>query len=158
MIRMSRYHNGPISDHFDGVRFFNPHGAPPRSRRDLLRWYVDRHWRATKSKWPVWAPSPYADRPPTRVEGAAWRISYVGHASLLVQTAGLNILLDPVWSKRASPFRWAETSQQSRHCIRRTAADRCRAGVARSLRSSRPRHPVANSSRTSCTCNYAVGQ
>ena len=34
------------------------------------------------------------------------RVSYVGHASLLIQTAGLNILLDPVWSKRASPFRF----------------------------------------------------
>ncbi len=45
------------------------------------------------------------DRPPTRVEGAAWRISYVGHASWLVQTAGINLLLDPVWSQRASPFR-----------------------------------------------------
>lgn len=30
---------------------------------------------------------------------------FVGHASFLVQTAGLNILLDPVWSVRASPFR-----------------------------------------------------
>jgi L-ascorbate metabolism protein UlaG (beta-lactamase superfamily) len=50
-------------------------------------------------------PSPHSDRPPPRVEGAAWRVSYVGHASFLVQTAGLNILLDPVWSMRASPFR-----------------------------------------------------
>src|ERR1700758_3276608 len=81
--RMSRYYNGPVSDHFDGARFFDPHGAPPRSRRDLLRWFVDRHWRATKSKWPAWAPSPYADRPPARIDGAAWRISYVGHASWL---------------------------------------------------------------------------
>ena len=61
---------------------------------------------ATKSKWPTWAPSPYVDRPPARVEGTAWRISYVGHASLLIQTAGLNMLLDPVWSRRASPFRF----------------------------------------------------
>ena len=37
---------------------------------------------------------------------ATWRISYVGHASFLIQTAGLNILLDPVWSKRASPSRF----------------------------------------------------
>jgi L-ascorbate metabolism protein UlaG (beta-lactamase superfamily) len=35
---------------------------------------------------------------------AAWRISYVGHARWLIQTAGLNMLLDPVWSKRASTF------------------------------------------------------
>jgi L-ascorbate metabolism protein UlaG (beta-lactamase superfamily) len=29
----------------------------------------------------------------------------VGHASWLLQTAGLNLLLDPVWSQRVSPFR-----------------------------------------------------
>ena len=27
------------------------------------------------------------------------RVSYVGHASFLIQTAGRNILLDPVWSR-----------------------------------------------------------
>ena len=102
---MSRYYHGPVSDHFDGERFFDPHGVPPRSRRDLFRWVVDRHWRGTRAKWPAWAPSPYADRPPPRIEGAAWRISYVGHASFLIQTAGRNILLDPMWSRRASPFR-----------------------------------------------------
>jgi hypothetical protein len=102
---MSRYYNGPKSDHFDGERFFDPQGVPPRSRRDLLSWHVDRRWHVPKAKWPVWAPSPYANRPPARVEGAAWRISYVGHASMLIQTAGLNILLDPVSSKRVSPFR-----------------------------------------------------
>src|SRR6202047_4565330 len=103
---MSRYYNGPVSDHFDGERFFDPHGAPPRSRRDVLRWMADRTLRGTRAKWPGWAPSPYADRPPARVEGADWRICYVGHASFLIQTSGLNILLDPIWSKRASPFRF----------------------------------------------------
>jgi L-ascorbate metabolism protein UlaG (beta-lactamase superfamily) len=105
-LMLPRYYSGPVSDHFDGVRFFDPRGAPARSRRDLLRWFVDRRWRGTKAKWPVWAPSPYVDRPPIRFEGTAWRISYVGHASFLIQTAGLNILLDPVWSKRASPSRF----------------------------------------------------
>jgi L-ascorbate metabolism protein UlaG (beta-lactamase superfamily) len=99
------YYAGPISDHFDGVRFFDPYGASPKSRRDLWRWLVDRQRRGTRAKWPAWAPSPYADCPPARVEGATLRISYIGHASFLVQTAGRNILLDPVWSKRASPFR-----------------------------------------------------
>jgi L-ascorbate metabolism protein UlaG (beta-lactamase superfamily) len=102
----SRYYSGPASDHFDGVRFFDPRGVSARSRRDLLRWFVDRRWRGTKAKWPVWAPSPYMDRPPLRFGGTACRISYVGHASFLIQTAGLNILIDPVWSKRASPSRF----------------------------------------------------
>src|SRR6516164_8122835 len=100
-----RYYTGPISDHFDGVRFFDPHGVPPRSRRDLFRWFADRRLRGTKAKWPAWAPSPYADHPPARLEGSAWRFTYVGHASWLVQTAGANLLIDPVWSQRASPFR-----------------------------------------------------
>jgi L-ascorbate metabolism protein UlaG (beta-lactamase superfamily) len=103
---MSRYYHGPISDHFDGERFFDPHGVPPKNRRDLLRWFVNRHSRAPKARWPLWAPSPFADRPPAHVEGSSWRICYVGHASWLIQTAGINILLDPVWSKRASPFRF----------------------------------------------------
>jgi L-ascorbate metabolism protein UlaG (beta-lactamase superfamily) len=104
---MSRYYHGPISDHFDGERFFDPNGAPPRSRRELRRWMLDRYWRGTKAAWPARAPSPYADRPPARVEGAGLRVCFVGHASWLVQTAGLNILLDPVWSARASPVRFA---------------------------------------------------
>jgi L-ascorbate metabolism protein UlaG (beta-lactamase superfamily) len=101
---MSRYYHGPVSDHFDGEHFFDPDSAPPRSRRDLLRWHRLR--RATRAKWPSWAPSPYTDHPPPRVEGAVWRITYVGHASFLIQTGGRNILLDPIWSKRASPFRF----------------------------------------------------
>jgi L-ascorbate metabolism protein UlaG (beta-lactamase superfamily) len=95
-----RYYQGPASDHFDGRRFFDAHGAPPRPLSDLLRWQV----AGGKPAWPAWAPSPYSDRPPARVDGAVWRISYVGHASLLIQTAGLNMVIDPVWSERASPL------------------------------------------------------
>jgi L-ascorbate metabolism protein UlaG (beta-lactamase superfamily) len=101
----SRHYNGPVSDHFDGVRFFDPAGAPPRSRTDLLRWMIARRRRGARAKWPAWAPSPHVDRPPARVVDGSWRLTYVGHASWLVQTAGLNLLLDPVWSARASPFR-----------------------------------------------------
>jgi L-ascorbate metabolism protein UlaG (beta-lactamase superfamily) len=102
---MSRYYQGPVSDHFDGERFFNALRTPSRGRWDLLRWNIESRWRGTRAKWPAWAPSPFADRPPARVEGADIRICYVGHASFLIQTSGLNMLLDPVWSQRASPFR-----------------------------------------------------
>ena len=72
---MSRYYDGPKSDHFDGERFFDPHGVAPRTRRDLLRWHLHRRARAARAKWPAWAPSPYIVRPPARVQGAALRIS-----------------------------------------------------------------------------------
>jgi L-ascorbate metabolism protein UlaG (beta-lactamase superfamily) len=98
--RGTRYHHGPISDRFDGLRFHDPHGAPPKSTLDLWRWRRSRRPAA----WPDWLPSPYADHPPARVDGRNLRVSYVGHASVLVQAGERNILIDPVWSARASPF------------------------------------------------------
>src|SRR5438477_11844884 len=34
-------------------------------------------------------------------------VTWVGHSTLLLQLGGLNILTDPMWSDRASPFRFA---------------------------------------------------
>ncbi|CAN5158338.1 MBL fold metallo-hydrolase [soil metagenome] len=100
--RMKTY-AGPPSDHFDGTYFFDPDGSPPRSLWAVLRWQITKD----AAKWPERAPSPYADTPPPQVTGDKVRFSYVGHASWLIQTAGLNILVDPVWSERCSPFTFA---------------------------------------------------
>ena len=96
----ARYYDGPVSDHFDGVRFFDPLGRPPKPFTDLLRWWT----AGGRTLWPETQPSPFNETPPARVSGNEWRITFVGHASMLLQTAGLNIVLDPVWSDRASPF------------------------------------------------------
>ncbi|WP_160000250.1 MBL fold metallo-hydrolase [Roseomonas sp. 18066] len=94
----------PVSDHFDGARFFNPGGAGPRGFLDLARWQLGRE----SAEWPQAWPSPLPpDRPPPRVEGRGLRVAFAGHASFLIQGAGLNILTDPVWSDRASPFSFA---------------------------------------------------
>ena len=102
--RMKTY-SGPVSDHFDGLQFFDPDGSPPKSLAQVLRWQFSRSRQ--RAAWPDWAPSPFSDTPPVRVEGAKVRFSFVGHASWLIQTAGLNILVDPVWSERVSPFSFA---------------------------------------------------
>jgi L-ascorbate metabolism protein UlaG (beta-lactamase superfamily) len=104
MYRMKTY-DGPVSDHFDGLHFFDPDGSPPKSLRAVLSWQFGG--RSQRAAWPDWAPSGYADTPPPRVDGDKVRFSFVGHASWLIQTAGLNILVDPVWSERASPFSFA---------------------------------------------------
>jgi L-ascorbate metabolism protein UlaG (beta-lactamase superfamily) len=98
-------YSGPPSDHFDGEHFFDPDGVPPKSLRDVLRWQFGSDRK--RVAWPAWVPSPHADTPPVRVNGEKVRLSFVGHASWLIQTAGLNILIDPVWSMRASPVGWA---------------------------------------------------
>ena len=93
----------PASDHFDGERFFNPDRTPAKGIGDLLRWQLS----GEKTEWPESYPSPFPlDRPPTRVE-AGLRVVLVGHSSFLVQGGGLNILIDPIWSDRASPVAFA---------------------------------------------------
>jgi L-ascorbate metabolism protein UlaG (beta-lactamase superfamily) len=94
------YYAGPVTNHFDGTRFFAPgrQALPDKSRADLLKWQLS----GGRAAWPDSFPSPFAGKPPARVEGL--RVTLVGHASLLIQMAGVNLLVDPVWSERASPF------------------------------------------------------
>ena len=96
---MKRY-TGPVTDHFDGTRFHDPDGAQLKSFWHVLKWQLDPN----RPKWPDRVPSPYADTPPESVGDDKVRLSFVGHASWLIQSAGLNILVDPIWSQRASPF------------------------------------------------------
>ena len=55
-----------------------------------------------KAAWPKTVPARSGLRPSAQVDGL--QIVAIGHASLLIQIAGSNILLDPVWAERASPF------------------------------------------------------
>ena len=94
----NRYYQGPPSDHFDGLRFFNRDGPTlDKSPGDILRWKLKRG----AATWPALVPVTPA-RPEARVNGL--RVTMVGHATLLIQAAGLNLLTDPVWSTRAGPF------------------------------------------------------
>lgn len=95
----SVYYSGPVTANFDGSRFRNPEGLPPRGFGDLLRWQLGDG----KVAWPESHPSPFPpDQPPGGSRGL--RVAMVGHASLLIQGGGVNILTDPVWSERASPL------------------------------------------------------
>jgi hypothetical protein len=100
----NRYYSGPLSAHFDGVTFFNPDGQRPRGLRDLLRW----QFGGGRSRWPRAWPSPFPPaRPADTVADGRLRLTMVGHATLLIQLRGLNILADPVWSDRVSPLSFA---------------------------------------------------
>ncbi len=92
-----------MSAPFDGKRYANPEGAPPHGFADFLRW----RFTSKPGLWPKSVANPIVPKPPARVEGDDLLITYVGHVTILIQTAGLNILTDPVWSERASPTSWA---------------------------------------------------
>lgn len=102
------YYTGPESGHYDGARFENPDGAivapvPPGERRGNLFWRFILG-RQDRPPWPDHvAVSP--TRPPVRVAGTQeMHATWVGHATVLVQAAGVNILTDPIWSDTAGPL------------------------------------------------------
>ena len=101
------YYRGPASDHFTGERFFNPDGddtfrAPGGQSRGGFFW---RYLTGSDGRppWPASVPVT-PSKPVERVEGEAMVATWVGHATLLIQTQGLNILTDPIWSDTAGPL------------------------------------------------------
>lgn len=93
--------NAKPSDHFDGRRFFNPDGSQKKSFWHLLIWIFTR----TRTTWPMVQRD--AVRPSILpVKPDELKLTYVNHATILIQTPQLNVLTDPQWSLRASPFSW----------------------------------------------------
>ncbi|HWP34565.1 MAG TPA: MBL fold metallo-hydrolase, partial [Thermodesulfobacteriota bacterium] len=95
-------YRGPVSDHFDGRRFFNQ-VHKPRGTLEVLRWRLTRR----PAPWPARIEAPPGPPPPARVGRGELRVTFVGHATTLVQMDRLNVLTDPHWSERASPVSWA---------------------------------------------------
>lgn len=96
----NRYYTGPVTDHFDGTHFSSPLPTPSKGLRDVLRW----RFTSKPDRWPDAVPTERAV-PPARSQQT--RVTVVGHATMLIQTGGQNILTDPVWSDRASPVSFA---------------------------------------------------
>lgn len=101
------YYQGPESDHYDGARFFNPDGEdttrpPGRGGRSGFFW---RQLTGSDGRpaWPDTVPVEQS-KPAARIEGERMVATWIGHATVLVQTHGLNILTDPVYAERAGPF------------------------------------------------------
>ncbi len=103
------YYRGPASAHYDGQHFFNPDGDSDTlgipgggGAAFMLRQATGSDGR------PVWPDHVAVARarpnalPP--LPAGAWRAIWVGHATVLVQMAGLNILTDPIWSQVAGPL------------------------------------------------------
>ena len=96
------YWQGPHSDHFKENRFIN--NEPDNTFSDHLKWL----WEMETVEWPKWIDDPPQPRPLSYVkENNILRVTYVNHASVLIQTDGVNILTDPIWSECASPVSWA---------------------------------------------------
>jgi L-ascorbate metabolism protein UlaG (beta-lactamase superfamily) len=89
--------------HLRQGRFFNTWSRDPKTLGAVLRWMRTR----TPAPWPQWIHNPPNDPIENHVQGNRLRLTMIGHASVLIQVAGVNILTDPVWSDRTSPVQFA---------------------------------------------------
>ena len=98
-----RYYDGPVSDHFDGTRFFDPHSSPPNSLPRLAHWMATR--KRGRGRNGSRARSSIGRRGASRARLGGCRSSVTPRGCC--RPPALNILIDPVWSKRVSPVSFA---------------------------------------------------
>lgn len=88
--------------HYDGKRFYNlDPEMGDRKVGQLLRWFRTRK----PAKWPRHVHVEQQQVPMERVTADAIHATFINHSTVLLQMDGLNILTDPIWSKRCGPFR-----------------------------------------------------
>lgn len=82
------------------MRFRNLTGDSDHRFITALSWMMKRR----RPRWPRHVANEPVERPVSRVDDGSIRATLVGHSTVLVQVAGLNILTDPVWSMRVGPL------------------------------------------------------
>lgn len=89
----------------DGFRNLDPSLRLPPGLGEVLRW----QWQRRSLE----VPPPVADLSPLpaeldfiRANREAFAATWIGHATVLLQLDGVNLLTDPMFSDRASPLRW----------------------------------------------------
>ena len=97
-------YTGPQSSHFDGDNFFNRFSSD-KSAWDMAR--VSSGLLFTAEPWPDWIDGQQKRVPQERIQDKSISVTFINHATVLIQVDGLNILTDPIYSLRASPVRWA---------------------------------------------------
>ncbi len=101
-------HDGPPSRHFDGRRFHNENAEDRGSFLSFIRWRMSRRLGRPPPPEPAEeAGIAFGATPPRRIDGNALRTTWINHSTVLIQTAGINILTDPIWSDTAGPTRFA---------------------------------------------------
>lgn len=88
------------SDHYNGKRFFNPTlpgGIPGLSK-------VFKMLREPRAKWPPYVENKATPQLNEKLESEQVAITFVNHATFLIQFAGFNIITDPIWAMHAGPF------------------------------------------------------
>lgn len=97
----TRGYQGPVTDHFDGRHFHNLSGIRTQGFKGAFQWMLKRDM----GPWTKNYETDLGEKPLDTETDLT--ITFVNHSSFLIQWNDLNILTDPVWSERCSPFTFA---------------------------------------------------
>jgi L-ascorbate metabolism protein UlaG (beta-lactamase superfamily) len=92
-------YQGEKSDHYNGKEFVNPGNVQQHGFGDLLKWAMNR------DQGP-WQEIEESEQAQINHDPGKTKIYFVNHSTFLIQLENFNILTDPVWSERVSPFSW----------------------------------------------------
>jgi L-ascorbate metabolism protein UlaG (beta-lactamase superfamily) len=87
----------------DGKRFVLEGHKSDAGFGALLKWQIS----GSRARWPRRVENRIFTPPQPRAAGDELKATWIGHSTVLLQTAGLNILTDPFLSERASPVPFA---------------------------------------------------
>jgi L-ascorbate metabolism protein UlaG (beta-lactamase superfamily) len=90
-------------EHHIGTKFRNLERHFKPSSGDFFRWA----FRKRPKPWPTTVKNNTHPPPPASIGPGELAVTFIGHASFLLQFPGAAILTDPVFSERASPVSWA---------------------------------------------------
>lgn len=96
-------YSGKKMSNFDGKKFINPDKINGRGLYDMLKWALTGDRGEWKQLYRTDVNFPEASN---FAQPDELSITFVNHATFLIQMGGLNILTDPIWSRRASPYSW----------------------------------------------------
>ncbi len=97
-------YKGVKSPHFNGKRFRNPSGIPANGFKDVLKFIINHSPEKT-----FYNPNAYVHngKIPSLLSDDSIRVYFVNHSTFLIQVGKVNMLTDPIWSKRCSPFQFS---------------------------------------------------
>lgn len=83
-------------------KFSNLEPFADKSLWDVIKWQLT----GEQVDWPQWKDYPQYSLDRARVTGDDLSFAVINHATILIQWRGMNIITDPIYAERASPFTW----------------------------------------------------